>query len=124
MTETSRFVGPILKFLFPNISDGTLITVHSVVRKVAHVTEYAVLAYLAVRALSSSSVDKLRRWRFLLPLVFIFIIATTDEFNQSFISSRTASAWDSVLDIFGGVFAIAACWYRERRRLIVRMDDP
>ena len=64
MAETSRIIGPLLKFLVPSISDETLQDVHGYIRKAAHLTEYAILAFLTLLALSRSSIDRLHRFRF------------------------------------------------------------
>src|SRR3954466_16103438 len=61
--NTSRIIGPLLRWLFPSISEGQLAFAHFLVRKAAHFTEYAILAWLAARAFSTSSVRMLhRRW--------------------------------------------------------------
>ena len=44
--RTSRFIVPFLRWLKPDISDATVRTVLTVVRKGAHISEYAVLAAL------------------------------------------------------------------------------
>ena len=48
--RTSRFIGPFLRWLNPNISEETISAVQTVVRKGGHVTEYSVLAALIWRA--------------------------------------------------------------------------
>ncbi len=110
MAETSRIIGPLLKFLVPSISDETVQDVHGYIRKAAHLTEYAILAFLTLLALSRSLIDRLYRFRFLLPIVFVALIASIDEFNQSFEASRTGSVRDVLLDITGGVLMIALLW--------------
>ena len=110
MAETSRIIGPLLKFLFPAITDESLQTVHSLVRKAAHLTEYAILAFLTLWALSRSSVEKLRDYRYLLPIALVALIASIDEFNQSFEASRTGSVRDVFLDITGGAVMIGILW--------------
>ncbi len=106
MSETSRFIGPMLKFLFPGISRDTLLIVHGFVRKSAHFIEYAILAFFAVRALSRSSFEIIRKYRYLLPICLVAMVAAADEFNQSLDISRTGSIWDSALDIFGGFMMV------------------
>ena len=49
--ETGRYVLPFLKFLMPGVPASELQAVHMVLRKLAHVLEYAVLALLWYRAL-------------------------------------------------------------------------
>ena len=48
--HTSRVIGPILRWVFPGISEETVSRVQLVVRKCGHLTEYAVLAWLLWRA--------------------------------------------------------------------------
>jgi VanZ family protein len=100
--QTSRIIGPLLHFFFPAISTESETLVHAVVRKCAHFTEYAVLAYLACRAFSASAAFFVKQRRFLFALILVVAIASLDEFNQSFEPSRTSSVWDVLLDVFGG----------------------
>src|SRR5215813_8703095 len=51
-TETSRIIRPILVFLFPSASEETLRQYHFFIRKCAHLTEYALLAFWTIRALT------------------------------------------------------------------------
>jgi VanZ family protein len=48
--NTSRIIGPIVRWLVPDISDEALARVVFSVRKTAHVAEYSVLALLCWRA--------------------------------------------------------------------------
>ena len=48
--HTSRIIGPLLRWLNPNVSDQTIRAVQAVVRKGSHVAEYSVLALLLWRA--------------------------------------------------------------------------
>jgi VanZ family protein len=89
------------------------------VRKAAHVTEYAILALLAARALRTSGLAALRRsW---LPASFVFVaaVALVDEYHQSLLPSRTGTIYDSLLDMTGGAAALAclALWLAVRRRV-------
>src|SRR2546425_12911933 len=49
-SHTSAFLTKPLLWLFPHASDATLATIHFVIRKTGHFTEYAILALLAARA--------------------------------------------------------------------------
>jgi len=101
MSETSLFIVPVLKYLFPSASDTTITLYHGYIRKCAHFTEYAILAFFAWRAFTyfESSVLK----KLLAPIVFVALIACLDEFNQSFSPLRTSSGRDVLLDISGGM---------------------
>jgi VanZ family protein len=105
MEQTSRFIRPLLRWIFPFEPEETITLYHGYVRKCAHFTEYAVLALLAVRAFAGSL--RLRRFRFVLPVILAGVIASIDEVNQSFLSARSGSAWDVLLDISGSLSMVA-----------------
>lgn len=106
MSQTSRFIRPLLEFLFPNAPEGILQTYHGYIRKLAHLTEYAVLAFFAARAFSTSSKNLLRDYWFVFAFVAAAVVACLDEFNQSFNSARTGSPYDVLLDCAGGALMI------------------
>lgn len=110
MSETSRIIGPLLQFFFPDMSYETRQVIHGLVRKLAHLTEYAVLAFFAVRALSLSAPGFVQRWRYVLALVFVGVIASIDEVNQSFEATRTGAIIDVLIDILGGAAMILLLW--------------
>ena len=114
--NTSLIIGPLLHWLFPNISDERVNLVHFFVRKLAHFTEYAVLALLAVRAFTNSSHEAIRRRWFLLSLLLIALYALSDEFHQSFVTTRTASLYDSLIDTSGGLTALLLLAYKRKKR--------
>ena len=101
--NTSVIVRPLLLWLFPDLSEARLATIHFLSRKVGHFTEYAVLAFLARRAFISSSRAFLQRYWFQSALLLVVIYALLDEFHQSFVPSRTPSIYDSAIDIAGGL---------------------
>jgi VanZ family protein len=102
-SNTSEILRPLLLWFFPNLSESRLAAVHFLTRKAGHFTEYAVLAFLTRRAFITSSHAFLRRNWFNLGLLLVVIYGLLDEFHQSFVPSRTASIYDSVIDIAGGL---------------------
>lgn len=115
MEETSRVIRPILKFLFPTSPDDIINLYHGYVRKLAHFTEYSILAFFAFRALRDSTIGFLSSWRFLVPVAIAIMVAAVDEFHQSFVPSRTSSGLDVLLDVSGGVVAAILCWLFSKR---------
>ncbi len=115
--NTSRFVRPLLLWLFPDISDEKIALAHFVTRKIAHFLEYGLLAFLAARAFSSSSNQLLRRRWFLISLLLVVIYSLTDEYHQSFVPSRGASIYDSLIDTLGGLTALLlySAWRSKRK---------
>jgi VanZ family protein len=114
--NTSRIIGPLLRWLFPSISEEQLAFAHFLIRKAAHFTEYAILALLAARAFSTSSNQTPRRRWFLISLCLVVLYALSDEYHQSFVASRTASIYDSLIDMSGGLTALLLYALRYKRR--------
>lgn len=112
--NTSRVIEPIVLWLFPHTSHEHLETIHFLTRKLAHLSEYALLGILAARAFSSSPGDRLRRHWFLASFALVALNALLDEYHQSFVPSRTASIYDSFIDMTGGLIALTVIWWRKR----------
>lgn len=114
--NTSSLLARPLHFLFPGVSEAALLIIHFVIRKAGHFTEYAILAALVARALRTSSRPiASRRW-FLFSLLLIILYALSDEFHQSFVPSRTASIYDSMIDTAGGLFGLIVLHWRVTKR--------
>ena len=119
--RTSRFIGPLLRWLIPNISDETIGAVQTVVRKGGHVAEYSVLAVLIWRARRKWFKHDSRpwSWREVARIVlYSGLYAATDEFHQWFIPSRGASVWDALLDILGAAAGLLLLWRLGRARRV------
>ena len=104
--STSGMLDPLLRWLLPGASDASITTLHGVVRKSAHVSVYAGLAILVLRALRIRYVAPLLRAG-ALSLAFVVAIASLDETHQGFSSLRTGSVGDVGLDLLGGSLALA-----------------
>ena len=104
--NTSRIIGPLILWLFPRTSPETLAVIHFITRKIAHFTEYAILGFLAARAFRTSPRPAISQRWFLICMTLIVVYALVDEYHQSFVPSRTASVWDSLIDMAGGLTAL------------------
>jgi VanZ family protein len=118
--NTSRIIEPLLRWLFPTISSGTMEQVHTFVRKAAHLGEYAVLGLLLWRALRQTRRHGIgsSRWKAAAAVVLMSVAyAATDEFHQSFVPTRGASVRDVVIDTCGTLIGLAlGCVWTNRRR--------
>jgi VanZ family protein len=112
--NTSRVIGPLILWLFPNTSAETLAIVHFTTRKLAHFTEYAILGFLAARAFRTSPRPAISSRWFLISATLVVTFALMDEYHQSFVPTRTGSIFDSLIDIAGGLTALLLV--RRRRR--------
>lgn len=111
-TETGRLLLPLLGWLFPGTSPATLNLLHAIVRKGAHVTEFAILALLWYRALDWRKPGWQNRaalGAFLLAAGF----GALDEAHQIFVPSRTASIADVGWDSLGAALGLVA-WHAIR----------
>ncbi len=96
-------------FLRLPISPPTLWTVHVVIRKAAHFTEFFVLGLLLSRAFLGTLEEsrlKVAWWVVGAGL----LCALGDEAHQMLVASRTPSLWDSLID-FSGVLASQLCLF-------------
>jgi VanZ family protein len=115
--NTSRFIEPIIHFLFPGMQKTDVELLHVLIRKAGHVTEYFILGFFLFRAFRGHSS---KRWSLhwaIYAVVVSAVYAFSDEFHQSFVSTRTASFMDVGIDTVGGIVAqiVIAC-----RKLVVR----
>ncbi len=104
--NTLSVIKPVIQFFRPGISSARLVTIHSIIRKCAHVVEYFIFGMLLFWAFCRGSKEK-GSWQWAgLSLIVIIIYAAGDEFHQSFISSRTASPVDVGIDTMAGMLAL------------------
>jgi len=86
----------------PSLSSG-LGTWDLVLRKLAHLTEYAVLGAVLQRALARPGVA----------ILVGGLYATTDEFHQHFVRGRHGAWYDVVIDTVGVTIGVVV-WNRSR----------
>ena len=111
MGETSRFIRPLLEFLFPAADADTLYLYHAAIRKLAHLFQYGVLGLFALHAFTYF------KRPVVFALSFVALIAMIDEFRQSFDPARTATPLDILLDIVGAMLALGVVFaFRRIRR--------
>ena len=116
--RTSRIIGPVLRWLIPDISDQAVERVQFAARKGGHLTEYAILAGLAWRALRQPWKHDQRRWsrrHALGALLFAVVFAATDEWHQSTVPTRQGQVSDVLLDGLGASAGLMAIWLAGRK---------
>jgi VanZ family protein len=103
--STSGLLEPLLRWLYPDISQQAILRAHFFARKAAHLTEYAVLAALAFRALRLSLHVSTPRV-IALALGLVIMVAAGDELRQSFLAARTGSLADVAINLAGGALGV------------------
>jgi VanZ family protein len=106
--NTSRILFPLLRYLFA-IDYARFEHIHFFLRKGGHVFGYGLLSILLFRAWRETlpSVRGLR-WMFRWAAIAVLgtaLVASLDEWHQSFIPSRTGTPQDVLLDTCAGIGA-------------------
>jgi VanZ family protein len=104
-TETSRFIGPLLRWLFPDADAESVASAHFAIRKASHFVEYAILALLALRAFRASF-DRPLVWLAPASLALALTVAVIDEGRQAAAENRTGALSDVALDMSGAASAL------------------
>jgi VanZ family protein len=84
-------------------------------RKIAHMVEFGILAWLFFRALNQEKISFYKKLIF--SFIFSVLYAFSDEFHQLFVRGRHGSLMDVGIDTVG-IFIFSLIWYIKNRRLI------
>ena len=117
--RSSRIIGPLMRWLFPDISEETIDLAILFSRKCAHFIVYGVMAFLFWRAFRKPVKDDARPWSWAearYALIGVVIYAITDETHQAFVPSRQGSVLDVFIDTVGGAMWLLAIWALGRWR--------
>jgi len=112
--HSSRIIEPFFRWLLPDITFSQLETIKIIARKGAHMTEFALLALLFLRALSHNRGDA-RKW-ISSAWVLSTAYAASDEFHQFFVPGRSGRIADVVIDSAGAALGLWLCFLVLRAR--------
>lgn len=85
--------------------DSIMAIVHTVIRKGAHFSEFAVLAILISNAIKRYNLKNYLKW--ILPVCASAFYAVTDEIHQYFVPDRACRFFDVMIDTSGAMFGTA-----------------
>lgn len=103
--ESSGMSSNVVHFLqnyFPFISNYDLL--HTVIRKMAHMSEYALLTGSFLYAYSHYHLSSQKIYFY--SLLSTFLYACSDEIHQLFITGRTGQLFDVCIDTCGGLILL------------------
>jgi VanZ family protein len=127
-TNTSRILYPLLRSLFGMGWERFEIW-HFYIRKGGHVVGYAILSILLFRAWRAtlpamSDAKWTPRWANI-AILGTALVASLDEWHQSFIPSRTGRWQDVVLDTCAGIAAqiLIFCWWKSHQNKHANRDS-
>ena len=108
-SNQSNFIAQII-LRFINIDLNTLTFV---IRKIAHMCEYAILFLLIYYGLHKTFKYQ---YYLLISLILTFLYACSDEFHQTFIPGRSGQFKDVLIDTIGMIimFSIIYLWQKEK----------
>ena len=119
--NTSRILYPLLHYLF-GLDWMRFDHWHFYIRKAGHVVGYGILSILLFRAWrltlpAMSNVNWTPRWANI-AILGTALVASLDEWHQSFIPSRSGTVRDVVLDTCAGIAAqvLIFLWWKWRRK--------
>ena len=117
--HSSRIIAPLLHWFLPGLSKDSVNLVVFSLRKCAHLTEYALLAFLVWRARRKPIPGDTRPWRWSEAAEALWVnvfYASTDEFHQTFVPSREGCLRDVMIDSSGALVGLVALWALGRWR--------
>ncbi|MEK6691874.1 MAG: VanZ family protein [Nitrospirota bacterium] len=103
--STGSLILPVLKALFPHASPESLENIHFFIRKMSHFTEFGILSLLWLRTLRNG-------WEgmpfpfYIASFILSTVYAIIDELHQSFVSVRTPSSIDVLIDSLGAASSL------------------
>ncbi len=96
----------------PNLKSDFQPFLDLIFRKIAHLSEFFVLAYLIYKA--NYNLGFKNKQALALSALGVISCAFFDEYHQSFITGRQASVIDVVIDSFGGlIFCLSQYFYKK-----------
>jgi len=121
--HSARILVPVMTWLLPWATPDQIALLHALVRKLGHLTEYAILAALWFRGLVGERrlTPATSAW---VALAVSVAWAVLDEIYQETVPSRTASAWDVMIDAVGATLAVLAARGRGGNRVRPSGVDP
>jgi VanZ family protein len=115
--HTSRFLRPLFERLFGSFSDTAWDIFHHALRKSGHFVGYGTVGFTFLRAwlhtLRRRGPTALLPWRVESTILAIFstaIVASADEFHQTFLPGRTGTPIDVLLDTAGAATLCLLVW--------------
>jgi VanZ family protein len=125
-SNTSRWLYPLWVWLFGAPSPAQWEEIHHVIRKTGHFVGYGLVSlaffYSWRQTLHRMAIRHWTLWRraSVLAVLSTLVVASLDEYHQSFLASRTSSPIDVGIDVCGAiafqlVLLLIIQWFARRR---------
>ena len=107
--QTARAIIPFLRWLFPLANYRTLNRMHTLIRKLAHVTEFGAFSITVFHGVRGSRSGWRLDWAAYTLLIAVSY-AGLDEWHQSFVPLREPRVRDVFIDAGGALLAQGLVW--------------
>jgi VanZ family protein len=107
----------IFQHLFGPVSDPRWEFIHHLIRKSGHFLGYGIVGLTWLRAWRRSLPATQTLAHASLALLSTALVATGDEWHQSFLPNRTASPWDVLLDCCGAIVMLSIAFVATRKHV-------
>jgi VanZ family protein len=120
--HTSEPLKHFFEFFFGTFSEPRWEGLHLIIRKCGHFTGYGILSLAWFRAFWLTTwlglPARRRLWRaHAMAMGGTLLVASADEFHQTFLPNRTGTPWDVLIDCSGAVLLQTAVYLWMRRRI-------
>jgi VanZ family protein len=106
-STTGWLLAQLLLFLQIHLNPTTFATIHFLIRKLAHVSEYAIFGLLLYHSFQPRHTDRWNPRSAFGALLIAALYSLADEYHQSLVPGRTASVVDCGIDTAGALFGMA-----------------
>jgi len=104
--SSARLISSILNWLSISVLPQNLDRMNFLLRKTAHLSEYAIFAMILYHSIKPSGAQSWSRKSAFFALLASGIYSLTDEFHQMFVAGRHASLYDCLLDTTGAFLGL------------------
>ena len=114
-------VAQALTLLHISVSPRTFHVLDTLLRKIAHMTEYGILAFLVYGSFAEQQPFRWRLRQAIWCIGIVGLYSLTDELHQRYVPGRHASLVDCGIDVAGAAIAVGMIF--EARRLFRRASS-
>jgi len=111
---TAWLLGQLLRLMHLEVTPAVFATLHHLIRKLAHLTEYMIFSLLLYHCFEGTRPHEWRTRLAFWAILAAALYSLTDEYHQSLVRERTASLIDCGIDTAGAALGMLVLYGHER----------